>query len=791
MAELKSLIFENYFASLNKKSPIVSGSKMHPIVNDFINTRDSLYNIITRHQDKSSLLEDVFLRILQEKIVGYDQSLLQKLDQAILLGHQDTNLYLLFISAAIKFTCVRKQLEKSNAIYSIGASISRENIHPLAEAHFKQSLATLRFFELKIDECNNIIKDSMSTIDKNSPRYIALLTLYASLASLQGRLKEFDKSDLEALETFSNQYWSHYRIGIILTNCLWTGDFKEGFVLHEEFKKTFVDDGTTEIQVQKNILQLLSGDFDENNYSDQLAKLYVTALSSIKAGDYEKSKNCHQLLQKIERTTLIDFPFEEYLPLHIELSLKNKGKARLLLQDIEKKRGHHYVDDFILARIQLLEQNKEGAISSFHRLINNIKRYGAMNRLRFELQFAKEMHPTDIFLLMNGIKNKTTNINLNTTNETAELSNLKKQDDHLLIGSSVSINNIKNLVKKFSILKEPVLVTGETGTGKELIARAIHNEGKFKHEPFLAINCGALTESLLQSELFGYVAGAFTGAQKEKKGIFEAAGKGTVFLDEFGEISPKMQVSLLRLLESNEIRLIGGTKTRQIECKIVVATNVELQKAVEEKKFREDLYFRLTRFDIKLPPLRQRREDIPILINHFLQKNGNKMGKHQQFSNNLMEILIKYQWPGNIRELKNEIERISILHPDKQILDIEDFDFGRLQGMASFAPKKENLPISIPLKKEKPKSNQLNINPEKIQKIIQRKPKFEEREIAFKELFQRYKKLSRSQLIEILKINPGSATKSLQNLCKIGYINKIMPTKSVKSHYFVLVESSQ
>lgn len=764
---------------------------MHPIVVDFINTRDSLYNIISKHHDENSFLENVFLKILQEKIIGYDQSILQKLDQAILLGHQDTNLYLLFISAAIKFTCVRKHIEKSNAIYSIGASISRENIHPLAEAHFKQSLATLRFFELKIDECNSIIKDSMSKIDKNSPRYIALLTLYASLASLQGRLKEFDKSDLDALESFSNNYWSHYRIGIVLTNCLWTGDFKEGLVLHEEFKKTFVDDGTTEIQVQKNIIQVLSGDFDENNYQDKLAKLYVSALQSIKSGDYEKSKSCHQMLQKIERTTLIDFPFEEYLPLHIELSLKNKGKSRLLLQDIEKKRGQHYVDDLFLARIQILEQNKEGAIATFHRLMANIKRYGAMNRLRFELQFAKEMQTSDVFWLMNGIKNPCSTINISTVNNILESPNQIKADNHLLVGNSTSINKIKNLVKKFSTLKEPILVTGETGTGKELVARAIHDEGRFKHEPFLAINCGALTESLLQSELFGYVAGAFTGAQKEKKGIFEAAGKGTVFLDEFGEISPKMQVSLLRLLESNEIRLIGGTQTRQIECKIVVATNVDLQKAVEEKKFREDLYFRLTRFDIKLPPLRQRSEDIPILINHFLLKNKNKMGMQQQFSKGLLEILMKYQWPGNIRELKNEIERILILHPDKEILDVEDFDFTRLQGMESLVPKKVKTPNKLPVQNEKTIPIQLDINPEKIQKIIQRKSKLEEREIAFKELFQRYRKLTRSQLIEILNINPGSATKSLQNLCKIGYINKIMPTKSVKSHYFVLVESSK
>jgi transcriptional regulator with PAS, ATPase and Fis domain len=391
-------------------------------------------------------------------------------------------------------------------------------------------------------------------------------------------------------------------------------------------------------------------------------------------------------------------------------------------------------------------------------------------------------------MLMNGVDEQV-DINVSKSKKISKaILNKEGKGLALLVGDSPAINLVKDLVKKFASLKEPALIIGETGTGKELVSRAIHEEGPFSKEPFLAINCGALTESLLQSELFGYVAGAFTGAQKERQGIFEAAGKGTVFLDEFGDISPQMQVSLLRVLESNEIRLIGDSKTRQIECKIVIATNIDLHQAVEAKKFREDLYFRLTRFDIKLPPLRERKEDIPLLINYFLDLNKAPDEMPQRLSKELLEALTNYRWSGNIRELKNEIERLKILHADAETLNLEDFDFKRLLGMAPIFSKKEDAPPEKKLPITKEKNEELVLDHEKILKIVQRGTKAETRHKVIKELFQTYKKLTRSQIVEITAINPGLVSKELQVLCKAGFIKKIMPTNSVKSHYFVLVE---
>ena len=309
---------------------------------------------------------------------------------------------------------------------------------------------------------------------------------------------------------------------------------------------------------------------------------------------------------------------------------------------------------------------------------------------------------------------------------------------------------------------------------------AIHDEGMYPDEPFLAINCGALTDTLLQSELFGYEAGAFTGALKQRKGIFEAAGKGTVFLDEFGDISPKLQVSLLRVLESNEIRLIGSTTSRKIECKIVIATNVDLQSAIQAKKFREDLYFRLAKFEIKLPALRERTEDLPDLIQFFLDRNSSSQGS-KKITSRLIEKLKQYHWPGNIRELKNEIDRLYILNPDVESLDVNHFDFSHLQGHhvpEPNSPVKESVVVDsqVSAAKEDP-----------MLKILQKGFPVETRHNLIKDLFKKYKKLTRSQIMEIANISTTTATKDLLALTKAGFIVRRTPTKSTRTDYFEIV----
>ena len=523
---------------------------------------------------------------------------------------------------------------------------------------------------------------------------------------------------------------------------------------------------------------ICSGDFSEANRISNPGKNMANAFNHFLSGNYEQAMKYYALLNENYELSNMNFSFS-YLPLHIELCSKKSGVVRIMLQEKKERGDEFYLDDLFLGRLQLLEKDENGADESFSRLIENVTSYGAIKRLEFELQFAKEMNLPVILRLLNGWKPNGQTPNLKKKSEKTTIQKENEIGINLLIGNSKAITYIKDLVKKYASLKAPVLVTGETGTGKELVSRAIHDEGLFPKEPFLAINCGALTETLLQSELFGYEAGAFTGAQKQRKGIFEAAGKGTVFLDEFGDISPKLQVSLLRVLEANEIRMIGSTTTQKIECKIVIATNVDLHDAVVNKTFREDLFFRLARFEIKLPSLRERTEDIPELINYFLSTNSNK---NRSLSPELLKALLSYHWPGNIRELKNEIERLNILNPGVQILGLEHFDFSHLQINLKTISKDDSTNNNLDSKI----SDHLPLGDSYI-KIIQSGFRIEKRHLLMKELFKKHQKLTRSQIMKIANIGPTTATKDLQILIDTGFIVRRTPTKSTSTHYFEMV----
>jgi DNA-binding NtrC family response regulator len=228
-----------------------------------------------------------------------------------------------------------------------------------------------------------------------------------------------------------------------------------------------------------------------------------------------------------------------------------------------------------------------------------------------------------------------------------------------MIGKSRAMQEIFALIEKIASTDSTVLITGESGTGKEMAARAIHVLSRRSDRPFVSINCAALPENLLESELFGHVKGAFTGAVSDKKGMFEVAQHGTLFLDEVGEMSPWTQVKLLRALQERKIRRVGGTEEIPVDVRIIAATNQDLKKRIEEGKFREELYYRLNVISFEMPPLRRRVEDIPLLVNHFLQKYCQQMGKKmKRISPEAMSLLEMYNWPGNVRELENVIERV-------------------------------------------------------------------------------------------------------------------------------------
>ena len=268
-------------------------------------------------------------------------------------------------------------------------------------------------------------------------------------------------------------------------------------------------------------------------------------------------------------------------------------------------------------------------------------------------------------------------IKLIKENQVLHLENeyLREQEQYYfseIVGQSPPMHHIYDLVEKVAPANSPVLILGESGTGKELIARAIHYNSPRKDSPFVKVNCAALAEGVLESELFGHEKGAFTGAIRRKPGRFEIAGSGTIFLDEISEISLSTQVKLLRVLQEKEFERVGGTETLKMKARLVAASNQNLEVLISEKKFRKDLYYRLNVVSLHLPPLRERSEDIPLLVHHFIKKYNQESGKKVQgITPEAMKFLINYTWPGNIRELENVIERAIVLTSQPNI-DLDD-----------------------------------------------------------------------------------------------------------------------
>ena len=302
-------------------------------------------------------------------------------------------------------------------------------------------------------------------------------------------------------------------------------------------------------------------------------------------------------------------------------------------------------------------------------------------------QSSNPLKPTTHPQLINGVQVQ----KRRTENKDSRLLQL----DLMIRGESKVMRNLKKSILRAADCSSTVLITGESGTGKELIARSIHELGSRQREPFLAINCGALTESLLESELFGHVKGAFTGATGYKKGMFESARKGTIFLDEFGEMSSSMQVRLLRVLQEHKVRPVGSGDSHEINfnARVVVATNRDLRREVAEGRFRQDLYYRVNVFPVRSPALRDRLDDLPLLVELLLNRiiDSGKIVRAIRFDSDALSVFRSYSWPGNVRELENVIERLAINAPGTCVisgadvsLDLEINGFAQSDGHREF-----------------------------------------------------------------------------------------------------------
>jgi transcriptional regulator with GAF, ATPase, and Fis domain len=449
--------------------------------------------------------------------------------------------------------------------------------------------------------------------------------------------------------------------------------------------------------------------------------------------------------------------YGKFCLLFVELATKQARAARLLLQALDPQQEKHV---FEWARLRLLEGNRDHAMLLFKKFMTK-----SPQALESKLQFAFELSPVQVASILTNLPSISKKDIVLAKTAPKKIGN-STLISSVFIGNSTQIQDIKNKIEQFALLNSTILISGETGCGKDVVARLLHQSSPQASEPFIPVNCGALSETLIESELFGHVKGAFTGANADHQGIFLAAGKGTVFLDEISSMSPHLQASLLRVLENQEIRPVGSNKIHRIKARVIVATNEPLDKAVSDKKFRIDLYFRLAHFHIHIPPLRERREDIPLLAEYFLKNFYADIPV--VIGNDLAEALKRYDWPGNVRELKNEMERIAFLAGDSQTLDASLFQHDE-RGRPSFSTPSSVLSSSAshaPSTGEK-----LNYAAFRLQRL--------------RNLFDQHSKLSRLDVIRLLHYAPATVAKDLKILEQEKWIRRINTSAHPRTSYFV------
>jgi DNA-binding NtrC family response regulator len=459
--------------------------------------------------------------------------------------------------------------------------------------------------------------------------------------------------------------------------------------------------------------------------------------------------------------------FADFNMIRAELSCGQHEAARRLIR-LRRQRGNaHYLDDFFLARAELLAGNREEAGHRFATACRACQRYRAEKRLEIELRLACELSRADVMSLATAAGRLAEDLPQHAAGEPQDLP-AEPSGTERLVGVSPVMKELRRTIAQVAPLDAPLLITGETGTGKELVARAVHESGPRSAEPFLALNCGAIAESLLESELFGHEKGAFTGAERAHRGLFEEAGTGTILLDEIGEISPRLQVSLLRVLEAGEVRPVGSAVSRKIGCRIIAATNANLELLAGKGAFRKDLLYRLKRLEVCLHPLRERREDILPLADHFLAE-GRSDGLRPRLSAELQAKLRRRDWPGNVRELRNAIERMRLLNSDRQEYGLTEVESGQTTTSSSPPLASTREGTGHPARQGCTRFGRIEL---------------------VRDLFRQRQKLTRSEVIRELGISQATATAYLKQLGREGLIEKITPTAAPRTHYFRLRTSA-
>ncbi len=769
---------------------------LHPLVAAFLKGRKEFREAIESPQAgndgaiASAILEMAGAITGNEK--AHDEAL--KTADSLDLKGCDPNLLILFFHYWLMTSINRNRLAQASVLSDRAKLLIADDTPAELIAMLLLPEAQLAATVGKKEQSLELRRRALEIVPQDSPRYQMFYSDFAILFANFGTFAEIEIEYCRILRSPQHEDIHNTREAIYLIHFVHTGQVGRLREVDRERLKKMPPRDQPAIRDFLALADVLAGRPGENLSSS------LAATRELLAGRPEHALQLARESVKTNADFLYGQNFQAFNLVRCELAMRRGEAARRLLR-LRRERGNtHYLDDFYLARAELLAGRGDEAGRLFSTAYHACERYHALERLDIELRMACEMSAADSARLMRaalpphpaGTTPSPAASVAVLVPVPAEPVKTQPSGAARLIGAGLAMVALRETVSRAAKLDMPVLITGETGTGKELVARAIHEEGPRAAEPFVAVNCGALTDSLLESELFGYERGAFTGADKAHQGFFEAAGTGTVLLDEIGEISPRLQVTLLRVLETGEIRRVGSTTSRKVSCRVLAATNAPLERMVGEERFRQDLLYRLRRLEIVVPPLRERAEDILNLAGHFLGEHRTD-GALLTMSPELRAALVAYSWPGNVRELRNEMERMRLMNSDQPAYELMHLD-PRIAAGAGMAASSDQPTTASTLATQANKTDGRGwATPSAVSIPSADKPGDDElrcgrspmRRLArLRELFRAHRSMTRAEVAATLGISPNTATKYLQQLTVESFVERVEPNAAPRTHYF-------
>ena len=712
----------------------------------------------------------------------------------------DPELLLLMLTRWAELSCRLGKPSDAEALVQRALPLISERTHPEIRATVMFVQSTLANTTGNKKKREDILTEITRLLPQHSPRRKFYTWELAMLLARQGRGIEY-RDLVKELHWQSNERLPLSRVLFVeFANAVETGAVREASTLGSQ-----IDAGTRLDRTvlpaymgYRALLQLLHA-YSRTSATDseppprRAAPGWVAVVEALLAHETAEALRLARLDAERVLESIFAAGFDSFNLVRAELAAGTPEGALRVLRLREARGNRHYLDDFFIARVENLSGSRKAASDYFASALRSAEEYEATARLDFEIRLSCELSNADVIRMAQAAEKRKTRALRPSSPATRRRENPPPSPAGVdrILGRSKAIRDIREAIQRFAELDAPLLLTGETGTGKDLVARVIHDISSRSRAPFIPVNCASLTETLLESELFGHERGAFTGAERASSGLFEEAGKGTILLDEIGDISPRLQLGLLRVLETGEIRAVGSARSRKINCRIIAATNADLDDHARSERFRTDLLFRLHRLGLHIPPLRERPEDILLLARHFLDI-GRPVGTHATMSEDLTDAIRNYDWPGNVRELRNVIERMRLMHSDKLSYDIGDLGlkFHHQDGRVSTAPPAV---VSTPAQPEDagipPRISRESLRPapspdDGVARMLRSGRSQLRRVERLKELFAQHRTLTRGEVTRILEVSPNTATKYLKVLCDEGCIRRIEPSASTRSHYF-------